>query len=102
VFNVASGRETRIGDVARWVNEITENPAGIEYTARRNWDTHSRRWASIRKAGEILGYEPRTELYDGLVKTVRWFRTHWATIAAKVETESIPEPAAEVTQAVGR
>jgi nucleoside-diphosphate-sugar epimerase len=85
VFNVASGQETRVKDLATWVNEITGNSAGIEYIARRNWDTHSRRWASIAKAREMLGYTPKTELYSGLLKTVQWFRANWACILAQAQ-----------------
>lgn len=77
VFNIASGRETRVRDLAAWVNEITENPADIEYLPRRNWDTHSRRWASIDKARCLLGYEPKTDLYNGLLRTVKWFNANW-------------------------
>lgn len=79
-FNLASNRETRIGDLARWVNEATGNTAGIVSAPRRKWDTHSRRCASVDLAKSLIGYEPRTEFSDGLAITVAWFREHWDKI----------------------
>ncbi len=84
VFNLASGKETRVIDLATWVNEITENPAGIIHVGRRNWDIHHRRWASIEKAKRMLNYEPMTDLYSGLLKTVRWFKENWTPILSSV------------------
>ena len=78
--NLASGRETRVMDVATWINELTENDAGVVYKERRKWDTKTRLLASIDKAGRVLGYEPRTDFQQGLKETVRWFRENWANI----------------------
>jgi nucleoside-diphosphate-sugar epimerase len=83
VFNLASGKETLVRDLALWINEITGNDAGISYSARRDWDTHSRRWASIAKAKRLLGYEPQTDLYAGLQKTVTWFSENWSDIQSR-------------------
>jgi dTDP-D-glucose 4,6-dehydratase len=33
----------------------------------------------------MLGYEPQTDLYTGLEKTVAWFRENWSHIQARVE-----------------
>jgi UDP-glucose 4-epimerase len=80
VFNLASGRETKVIELARQVNEITDNKAGIIHAERRNWDTHNRRWASIDKARRFLGYEPIIDLHSGLQRTVDWFRRNWTSI----------------------
>jgi len=80
VFNLASGRETKVIELARQVNEITDNKAGIIHAERRNWDTHNRRWASIDKARRFLGYEPIIDLRSGLQHTVDWFRMNWTSI----------------------
>lgn len=79
-FNLASGKETRVMDVATWVNELTENDAGVKFIGRRKWDTHSRRLASVEKAGALVGYEPSTEFKKGLQDTVRWFQDNWDLI----------------------
>ena len=79
-FNLASGRETRVIDVATWINELTENPAGVAFKERRKWDTKTRLLASVDKAGQVLGYEPQTEFRQGLTNTVRWFQDNWSLI----------------------
>ena len=81
--------ETRIIDLAGWVNELTGNEAGVKYTARRKpalslvegWDTKDR-LASIDKARELIGYEPNTPFEVGLENTIQWFRDHWDQIEA--------------------
>ncbi|MEM2240477.1 MAG: NAD-dependent epimerase/dehydratase family protein [Candidatus Bathyarchaeia archaeon] len=70
--NLASGTETRIIDLAKWINEITGNGAGVVFKPRRDWDKAVRRRASIEKAGKILRYEPKIDIKVGLRKTYEW------------------------------
>jgi nucleoside-diphosphate-sugar epimerase len=79
-FNLASGRETRIGDLARRVNEVVGNNAGLRTLPRRRWDTKPRLVAAIDRAREILGWEPEIDLEQGLAETVHWFRDNWSRI----------------------
>jgi len=79
-INLASGKETRVIDVAEWINEEVGNSAGIRHIERRKWDTKDRLLASVDKAREILGYEPQTNFREGLRLTIQWFRDHWTEI----------------------
>jgi nucleoside-diphosphate-sugar epimerase len=79
-FNLASGAETRIIDLANMVNGITGNRAGVKLVERRNWDKKSRLLASVERARELIGYEPETTFEDGLDRAVQWFREHWDDI----------------------
>ena len=81
-FNLASGVETRIIDLAHMINEATGNTAGIRFAERRKWDTKSRLLASVDKARELIGYEPSTPFKMGLDNTIRWFRGYWDQIEA--------------------
>lgn len=81
-FNLASGVETRIIDLAHMINEATGNMAGIQFVRRRKWDTKSRLLASIDRARELIGYSPSTQLAEGLASTIQWFRDNWAHIEA--------------------
>jgi UDP-glucose 4-epimerase len=81
-FNLASGRETQIGDLARMINETVGNPAGISWAARRKWDTKRRLCASVDKARALIGYNPNTEFEQGLETAIRWFRDNWDRIDA--------------------
>lgn len=79
-FNLASGKETRIIDLAHMINEMTGNKAGIRFAQRRRWDTKSRLLASIDKARALIGYEPRTPFEIGIQNTIQWFRDNWERI----------------------
>lgn len=81
-FNLASGEETRIEDLASLINDLTDNEAGIVFAERRQWDTKDRLRASVDKASDLIGYSPTTDLREGLTKTIDWFRTHWDRIDA--------------------
>ena len=81
-FNLASGAETRIIDLAHMINEAVGNKAGVEFATRRKWDTKSRLLASIDKANKLIGYDPKTPFKAGLANTIEWFRENWDRIEA--------------------
>ncbi len=70
--NLASETETRVIDLAKWINGLNGNDSDIVFRSRRNWDQVVRRRASIEKARKILGYEPRTDIRSGLKQTCDW------------------------------
>ncbi|MGP8057677.1 MAG: NAD-dependent epimerase/dehydratase family protein [Nitrososphaerales archaeon] len=75
-FNLASETETSVIDLARMVNGVTRNKAGIVYTSKRDWDKSSRRRASIEKAKRVLGYDPQTKFAEGLRAAYEWTRNN--------------------------
>jgi UDP-glucose 4-epimerase len=79
-FNLASGVETKIIDLANMINSMTGNEAGISWAERRKWDTKSRLLASIDRARDIIGYNPSTNFQAGLQTTFQWFRENWNQI----------------------
>lgn len=79
-FNLASGKETKIIDLANMINEVIKNKAGINFAQRRKWDTKSRLLASVDKAKNLIGYEPKTEFKEGLANTIEWFKNNWKVI----------------------
>jgi UDP-glucose 4-epimerase len=86
-MNLASGKETRIIDLANMVNELTGNTAGIAFSQRRKWDTKSRLLASVDRAKDLLGYAPKTDFQEGLANTIAWFRTNWSHIVESASFE---------------
>ena len=84
-MNIASGRETKIIDLANTINGLVENDAGIVFTDRRKWDTKSRLRASVEKAGDLLGYDPDTDFLEGLKQTIAWFKNNWEDISRDAE-----------------
>ena len=81
-FNLATAREIRISDLATWINEITNNKAGIVFKERRDWDKKNRLLASIEKARNILGYNPSMDFKEGLKQVNTWFTENWDNIQA--------------------
>ena len=83
-FNLASETETKVGDIAHIINKITGNEAGVQLTAKRDWDKISRRRASIEKARKVLGYEPKTKMEEGINKAYDWITAN----LDKIETSA--------------
>jgi len=83
-FNLASGKETRIIDLANMINEAIGNKAGVKFLSKRKWDTKNRLLASVDKAKRITGYEPKTPFKDGLMNTIVWFKENWENIEKSV------------------
>jgi len=79
-INLASGKETKVIDLANIINKLTGNKAGIKFVSRRTWDTKDRLLASIDKARNLIGYKPKTEFKEGLVNTINWFKDNWQYI----------------------
>jgi len=79
-FNLASETETKVMDLANMVNELTGNDQGAVFSKRRSWDKIVRRRASIEKARKILGYNPKTEIKEGIQRTIDWISKHWNEI----------------------
>ena len=106
-FNLATGQEIKIGDLASWVNELAGNKAGIVFKERRNWDRKNRLLASIEKARRILGYEPKMDFRAGLVHVYRWFVENWEDIeqSSDFTNEIVPKPqvfAEEIVRVQGK
>ncbi len=76
VYNLASGVETSILELAKLVNELTGNPAPLDFRPPREWDHSGRRFGSPEKAKRTLGFEAQITLRDGLERTIAWTRDH--------------------------
>jgi nucleoside-diphosphate-sugar epimerase len=84
-FNIGSGKEVKIKNLAEWINELTENDAGIVFKERRNWDKKTRLLASVEKAKKVLGYEPKMDFREGLKRVHLWFTENWQNIRKSAE-----------------
>jgi len=74
IFNLGNGKETSVIELANAINEITGNPAGVEFFERRNWDHVTKRLSSIDKARSILKYSPKVPFETGLANTYEWLK----------------------------
>jgi UDP-glucose 4-epimerase len=82
VYNLASGIETSILELATLSNALTGNPAGIEFLPQRDWDHAGRRVGSTEKAKRALGFEAQVGLKDGLRSTIDWTKERLEFIEA--------------------
>ena len=69
VYNLASGTETSIFELAAAIDELAGNPTAAREIAGREWDQSGRRFGSAAKAKEALGFEVSVPLRDGLQRT---------------------------------
>ncbi|CAN5232015.1 SDR family oxidoreductase [soil metagenome] len=76
VYNLASGEETSILELARRVNALARNEAELAIRPARDWDRSGRRFGSPEKARRELGFLTDVRLTEGLGATVDWTREH--------------------------
>jgi UDP-glucose 4-epimerase len=72
VYNLASGKETSIGELAKRINQITQNQGGMENHPKRSWDNSGKRFGSTEKAKRELGFEVTISIEEGLKMTIDW------------------------------
>lgn len=76
VYNLASGVETTVRELAELINELTGNPTPIALAPARDWDHSGKRYGDPTKAREELGFEATTPLREGLDGTIAWTKEH--------------------------
>ncbi|ETZ07157.1 putative UDP-glucose 4-epimerase [Holospora obtusa F1] len=84
VYNLASGYETTIKELAEAINRLTNNPTPILYTNPRPWDRSGKRFGSTEKAQKDLGFIAKTSLEDGLDATIKWTKENRLFILANI------------------
>jgi dTDP-glucose 4,6-dehydratase len=73
--NIGNPVETTILDFAKAINQLVGNRAGIELKpASQSEGDPQRRRPDITRAREILEWEPKIGLEEGLNKTIPYFR----------------------------
>ena len=72
VFQIATGIETSVNDLARLVIETCGSESSIYHADRRPGEIHRNR-SDISKARRVLGFAPRTDLASGIAQAAKWF-----------------------------
>jgi len=85
VYNIASGVETSIKELATHINTLTANPAGVELLPKRQWDTSGKRFGSTVKSERELGWRASTPLAAGLERTVNWTKDNLELIRRTIQ-----------------
>jgi UDP-glucose 4-epimerase len=74
VFNIASGVETSLDELARALLVAMGSDLEVEHGPARAVPAVPRRWASTEKARARLGFEAEVTLAEGLRHLVSWWR----------------------------
>jgi len=85
VYNLASGAETTIHDLALLARDATESDSEIVLGPARDWDRSGHRFGSTTKARLQLGFTAATSLEDGMQETVSWTRANLPLIDSCIE-----------------
>jgi UDP-glucose 4-epimerase len=94
VINVAAGQRVTLNELLAVMKTIT-NKAGVEaeYREPRVGDVrHS--LADLTRAHELLGYEPRVSLEEGLGVTVEWWKKSRFALNLARANATVAQPAA--------
>ena len=70
-INLGNPKETRIVDLANMVIKLTDSKSKVKYLPMPDNDPR-RRLPKITKARQIIGFNPRVKLNQGLSKTIEW------------------------------
>jgi len=73
VFNVGSGRCTSVNELAKLLIELMGVDVEPVYSDPRPGDIRYS-CADISRAKEVLGFEPKVSLKEGLLRTIEWFK----------------------------
>jgi UDP-glucose 4-epimerase len=82
VYNVASGTETSLAELAQTLLRVMQSPLHLEHGPERAVNGVARRLADVTAAKRDLGFEAAIELEDGLRSLVTWWRPLREEIAA--------------------
>ena len=82
VFNVASGTETSLNELAAALLKVMGSKLKPEYGPERKVNPVSRRLADTRNAEQKLGFRAQIDLEEGLTRLVDWWRVNKDRAAA--------------------
>src|SRR3989338_127309 len=74
-FNIGTERETKILELVNLVKKITGKNLSVIHESARSYDSR-RRCGDSSKARDVLGWEPKVDLEEGLTKTWEWMQNN--------------------------
>jgi UDP-glucose 4-epimerase len=75
VFNVASGTETSLNDLAQILLRAMGSDAPLEYGPERKVNAVPRRLADVSKARRLLGFQTTVSIEEGMRRLVAWWQS---------------------------
>lgn len=87
-INIGTGVETSVISLIRMVQSMTGNAQLLCDSPPRKIDKITRRRLDIQKAERLLGWTPKTDITNGLVKTIDWYAGHLRHIQGEIPSAS--------------
>lgn len=88
VYNLATGKETTILELATLINEYTGNKTPLDLLPARDWDRSGKRFASTEKSRQQLDFEAQIEIREGVRRTVEWTKENADLIRRSIAKHS--------------
>ena len=85
VYNLATGKETTILDLATLINEFTGNTKPLDLRPARDWDRSGKRFASTEKSEKQLGFTAQVDIREGVRRTVEWTKANAEMIGSSID-----------------
>ncbi len=76
IFNLGCGRKEELMDYVKYVEQSCGKEAVKNYMPMQPGDVRAS-LADISKAKKMLGYEPKTQIKDGVPRFVAWYREYY-------------------------
>ncbi|RLJ70088.1 nucleoside-diphosphate-sugar epimerase [Hydrogenivirga caldilitoris] len=76
IINLGNNTPHKLTYMIELIERFTGRKAKINFGEFHKADMKET-WADITKAKNILGWEPKTSLEEGIERTVRWFEDNW-------------------------
>lgn len=73
-FNIAMGKGTTLLEVAQLINSFLDAETEVVLHGSRTGEV-VKYIADISKAKEILGYEPRVTIVEGIQRSIKWYKS---------------------------
>ncbi|MEI6689900.1 MAG: NAD-dependent epimerase/dehydratase family protein [Thermoleophilia bacterium] len=84
VYNLASGQEFLIKDVARKIIELSKSGSKLHIEDRREWDHSGRRFGDPTKSANQLKFRTSTEFENGILETIEWTKSNYDLIQGTI------------------
>lgn len=82
VFNVASGEETSLNDLAAALSRVMNSTLPVEHREARKVNPVARRLAETSRAHQCIGFKATVDLDEGLRRLVEWWKTQTLSTAS--------------------
>lgn len=84
IYNLATGNETTILDLAKMINDNTGNKTPLDLKPARDWDRSGRRFASTEKTKKQIGFCSEIDITEGIARTIDWTKSNIDLIESNI------------------